>query len=325
MQNLLKKYTEQYNYLYSNFKWKVNATILKLIPFMYLTKENEPDFQNIEKILEVLKSNSSLFSHYRGHMQYQIAFMIDSMKTNPEVTIQKLMNTDDLLDKNGFKKSQYLTMSSFILMNQKNVEDKAKKSYKLYELMKKEHRFLTSRDDYPIAILLSLSNELESDLIKRMEFFYNNLPGKYFKKGNDLQFLSQILSIFQLAELKDNIVKLNELFHNMKKNKLKISRRSYPLIGIIYFLYQDNLPKAIEDILAIFNEMNSMKGFKWSKDYNTFLSMLAVITEKSKNIDSNLIDTGINLAIENIIQAQTAAIIAATSAATVAATSSGSN
>ncbi|MGM0640727.1 MAG: DUF4003 family protein [Thermotogota bacterium] len=322
MNEYLKNYYEKYQYLYSKNKWKVNATILKLIPFMYLTKDTTPDQQNIEDIQKKLKNETSLFSHYRGHMQYQISFLIDSLKTDPKETIQKIMNIEDTLANQGFKKSQYLTISSFILLDEENVEEKTKKSYKLYELMKKEHRFLTSRDDYPIAILLSLSNELESDLIKRMEYFYNNLSGKYFKKGNDLQFLSQILSIFQLAPMKENITKLNELFHNMKKNKLKIARRSYPLIGMLYFLYQNNLPQSINDILELFKEMNSMKGFKWSKEYNTFLSMLLTITKQAKKIDSSLIDTGVNLAIENIIQAQTAAIIAATSAATVAATTS---
>lgn len=322
MNDFLKKYNEYYDYLYSKYKWKVNATILKLIPFMYLSKNSEPDNNNIEKIINDLKKETSVFSHYRGHMQYQIAFMIDSMKKESEQSIKNMVDIENTLSNFGFKKGPYLTMSSFILFNKNDINEKSKRSFQIYKLMKKEHRFLTSRDDYPISILLSLSDELESDLIKRMEYFYNQLSGKYFKKGNELQFLSQVLSIFQVAPLNDSITKMNELFYNLKKNKLKIARRSYPLIGILFFLYQNNLPNVLNEILEIYHEFNNLKSFKWSKEYNTFLSFLSVITKKSKNIDSSIIDTGISLAIENIIQAQTAAIIAATSAATVAATSS---
>jgi hypothetical protein len=60
--------------------------------------------------------------------------------------------------------------------------------------MRNHHIFLTSYEDYSLAILLSfLPRSLEKQ-IKEIEFFYQGLNGKGFYKGTNLQTLTHILA-----------------------------------------------------------------------------------------------------------------------------------
>lgn len=99
----------------------------------------------------------------------------------------------------GFNRSVFSYIGALVLLTQNetnsNHDESIKRFIQVYNGMKSNHCFLTSSNDYPLAVLLSnLPGSIE-ELMDRVEGFYEKLNKNGFRRGNDLQFLSHILAL----------------------------------------------------------------------------------------------------------------------------------
>lgn len=69
--------------------------------------------------------------------------------------------------------------------------------------MKSKHFFLTSNDDYPLAVLLTNINCSIEHQMENIEFFYHYLGDRVFRKGNDLHFFPIFLLMEKIIIVKD--------------------------------------------------------------------------------------------------------------------------
>ncbi|MDQ0246119.1 hypothetical protein J2S09_003706 [Bacillus fengqiuensis] len=203
--------------------------------------------------------------------------------------------------------------------DRRNRQECIKKSLAFYKGMKAEHLFLTSSSDYPLAVLLAKAEGSVDELIHHIELFYKKLNKSGFRKGNDLQFLSHILSLGHESEADLLVERCTRLFDLFKQSGSKPKAMHYPAVGLLALV--DDRASEIETIRQIVHELNSEKGFKWHKDLNFIMASHFVMSEKTKN--SSLLEAGIYTTLEALIQAQQAAMIAVVAGTTTAVDSSG--
>ena len=98
--------------------------------------------------------------------------------------------------KNYFFGSEYLAYVSLLLTDMIELDkiDKiAERSMRIYDLMRKEHPFLTGTEDSIFAALLAFSEKSDEQLVEEMERVYN-----YFRKkfgSNAVQSVSHVLAL----------------------------------------------------------------------------------------------------------------------------------
>lgn len=320
-----EKFVSSFDALTNAISWGIDKRIRMSIAsqFMISGKELEPkEFLNVS---DFLKKDIKWYSGINQEMRYTLASLLINQFPDPIQAFSDLKECYNALTKKGFHKGPYTYLAAYTLLSHPmegmDRSDQAGLAMELYKAMKSKHFFLTSNDDYPLAVLLSNINYSIEHQMENIEFFYHYLGDRVFRKGNDLQFLSHILTYGENSNrerLAENCVNLYEQF---RKHNLKIKGIHFSTIGVLALL--DEPEKYIYEIISIDSILNEKKLFRWYKEMSSLFSIQMLVKDKIQ--DKDLLSIGTATNIQAIILAQQAASIAAISAATAAASSSTSN
>lgn len=311
LQQKMNQYKDIYAQLRSELKWKVtDQRTLMMAASVYAVNGQSFNLKRFLDLSDYIKNQVGMFSTLKSYQHFTTAAMIDVRFEQPKEKFDEFIHLYEELVNGGFGRGTFTYIASLVMLS--NTPDKRgrqeyiKKSLAVYKGMKAEHLFLTSSSDYPLAVLLAKTEGSVDELIKNIELFYKKLNENGFRKGNDLQFLSHILSLNHETEANLLVERCTRLFDSFKQSGSKLKPMHYPAVGLLAL--SDDGEREIETIRQIVNELNSEKGFKWYKDLNFIMAVHLFMSEKMK--DSSLLETGIYTTLETLIQAQQAAMIA---------------
>ncbi|MED2944895.1 DUF4003 domain-containing protein [Bacillus swezeyi] len=325
LEQRLDQYKAIYSELKNELKWKfADQRTLMIISSMYTTGRRSFDMPRFLDISDNIKQAAGVFSPLRSGNRYTFAAMFDLRFEEPKQHIKPFLALYEKMVKHGFKKNIFTYLSALILLSKQPGEDEAHakigKSLAIHKGMKDKHAFLTSAADYPLAVLLAES-ALETDkLIDGIETFYERLAQAGFRKGNDLQFLSHILSLLPDQDPDLFIMRSIRIFEEFTKQYKKPKPPHYPEIGMLALL--ENGAMEIGAIMEAAQGLNSDKMFRWHKDMNLKTAVNLFISEKTD--DPALLEGGLYHALEAVIQAQQTAAIAVITSTAAASQTSGS-
>lgn len=323
-------FIETYDSMKKLYRWSAGDLTLRFAALVYMLGDMRFQSDVFNDTVNYIKKNSKLFSYYRSHQKYSTAALLITKSPEPQKAFDCLLEYEDKLKKAGFKNSPYLSIAAYALLLTCNPEEaggRVEKAMKLYRKMKENHFWLTTSDDYPVAVLMSASEAPEESLLSEIEYCYDALRREGFYRGNGLQFLSHLLSFIPDNE-KSKVQKAKHIYDRLKNEGLRIASPYYGIIGYLSLLgeYSD---QAVGEVLELVSYLKSNRSFRWvNKGMNTLAATALVANNYFDTCGKNgeLLETGIGISIEAMIAAQTAALIAAASAAASAgaAASSGS-
>ncbi|MFC4023492.1 DUF4003 family protein [Oceanobacillus longus] len=325
MYDKMNAYTNYYYQLNDAIKWKVSdKKILMTIASMYAMNHKTLNIEKFLQIADCIKEQAGFFSALKSYSRFTTAASLDVKFEDPESQIDALFHLYDGFKEAKFKSGVYTYLAATIALTNPNnnlkQEDIIDRTKEIYDGMKKEHLFLTGASDYPLAVLLAY--EQQSDIIQRMENFYHELNKNGFWKGNDLQFLSHILTLDSESSDGDLINRSVSVMDTLKKAGIRTKQMYYPVIGMLALLPQDEFD--MTEITKMYDSLNKKKGFKWQKDMNLIMAIALYVSGKLDN--NSVAQASIHTTLETILQAQQAVMVA-TLASTTAANNSnnGSN
>ncbi|WP_105615397.1 DUF4003 family protein [Vallitalea okinawensis] len=301
------------------FKWEHDLAS-HLIALNCAIRGKELDIQKIKDIKSYIKSETGMFSPFRGVSSYVISGLLSVGQKNPTEAVNSMLANEKILKSTGFKNSSYLPTALYTLENVYDgvdVNHFSKKAMTIYREMKDNHPFLTSGDDYALAILLASADRQ----LNALEKYYDMLNEFGFRKSNGLQMLSHILA-FSDKDIRDNVVRCEKVYAFLKSQGVKVYSEYYPALGVISLL-DDEKDEILDDLVEVLNFIKNQKGYKWlGKGMNLLIASAIITSEYIENKSNDtLVSTTLSISIEAIIAAQQAAMITAISAATVAAAS----
>lgn len=320
--NNLERYIQIYSELKERFRWKVSdQSVLMMVASLYISNNRSFDIERFTELADYIKSESGLFSPLRSESRFTFAGMLDTRFDNPKEKFPELITAYEELVSGGFSKNIYTYIAAMLLIttNTEELRSLSERAREIYKRMRGEHWFLTGHSDYPLAVMLAQDNRQKDELIDRMEDLYSKLSQNVFRKGNDLQSMSHILSLQEISSVDALVAKSSELYERMKEEGIKPKSMFYPQIALLTFI--DEGIENLEEIKEVWEQLNAEKPFKWKKDINFMMAVTFVINDKIEN--SSLLQANLSTTIETLIQAQQAASIAAISGAAAAASSSG--
>jgi hypothetical protein len=314
-------YKEIYSKLYTSLKWKSDKRNLMLIAAMYVTSAKEFRLDSFLELADYIKSEVGMFSYLKSAQRFTTAATLDTTTDDSRAGFHRLTDTYEKLINNGFGRNpfSYIAAGALLKVNTNRLEEYIKKSSDVYKGMRNHHFFLTNSSDYPLAAILALNENNPEKIVSNVEEYYQALKEQGFSSGNDLQFMSHILALDANHQPNKKAERCLTVKNQLNHADIKIKKVYYPYIGMLSYL--DTIGGEINTLLAIYENLNDDKRFKWNKEINFMLAVLFLMNQKTELGDAA--KTGLNTTIEVLIQAQQAAMTASVTAASAASASSG--
>ncbi|GLC90006.1 DUF4003 domain-containing protein [Lysinibacillus piscis] len=298
--------------------WTVDRKTVLAIASTYVASGKSFDTVKYKAIIQEMKKQASWTSPLRTAIGYSIAANLME-EENVEQAVSNLIANAQILKEAKLKRGNFSYIAAQYLTgvpSEKQAHAKAARA--LFEAIREHHRFLTSHEDIPYVVLLSSPTDdvvLRADTMNR---YYKELRTYHFVAGNDLQWLSQVLTILSPqydSKLVPSVVTIRDA---LKKQRVKVKTRHYPLLGFLAIL--DVNYTQLEQIVDLYHELKDMKPLKWHREFVLFMAVQLVIYDMA-HVQKSL-SMAIMSSIELLLQAQQAAMIAAVTASAAASSSS---
>ncbi len=298
--------------------WTVDRKIVLAIASTFVASGKTFDATKYKNVLQEMKKQSTWMSPLRTTVGYSIAANLME-QDDAENAVKNLLTNVSILKEVKFRSGNFSYIGAqFLTEDEQDKKAHAQAARALFDAIRKHHPFLTSYEDIPYAILLSSPSDDVEMRAATMNRYYKELRTYNFNAGNELQWLSQVLTFFSPqfdGQLVSDVVTLRDV---LKKQSVKVKAMHYPLLGFLAIL---NLNKTqLQGLIDLYHELKDMKLLKWHREFVLFMAVQIAIYDMAK-VQKSLSMT-IMSSIELLIQAQQAAMIAAVSAATIASSSS---
>lgn len=260
---IVKEYQEIYKEMRSKYRWQVgNQQILMMAASFYIVKGTPFVLNKYIDLAEHIKKQSSLFSPMRSHQRFTTAAMLIQRFNQPQEHFETFIQLYDILVKGGFKKGTFTYISALVMMSNEDSfhQTLIQRSLNVHKGMKKHHPFLTSRNDYPLSVLLAQMGEEVDPIMDQVEHFYRKLDQNGFRKGNDLQFLSHISAMDKDSSPDSLISRCLDLLDQCKRRKINIKPMHYPAIGLLAITNATQTD--LDQVEEIRSALNQAKWFK---------------------------------------------------------------
>ena len=316
---------------FDNIKGLFESNIFRKCNALSVTLRDEvADVSKINYCRDLIKNNTSIFSNFRGNNLLTTATNL-SLEALPEEALREVMKIYDKL-KSEFSGSQYLILTAWVIYNAKErvtYDDAIRRMRKAYDIMKKNHFFLTGSDDYVAAAMIATTSNNVEETLEEIEECYNILKANGFWGNNNLQALSHILSLGN-GSAKEKCEKVILLNKTLREKKIYIKNYALPLLGDITFVTNDFEDFSNKYMMTI-KELKSHSGFGTFSLNCEVRNMIAASLVCSKYLDElkvmdinndKILETTNNTALTIVIAMQAATAAACASAAAAASASS---
>lgn len=311
----LEDYQEIYSKLKKRLRWKVSdSRSLMMVASLYVTNKRPFHIDRFMEISDYIKNNVGAFSRLKHEIRFTFAAMLDTRFDDYPSRFHEFLSLYDSLIGAGFSRGSFSYIAAMTMLSDGDrKQDFAAYGMEVYKKMRDQHFFLTGHSDYPFALLLSQREGNQDALIEKIEGFYHQLNSAGFRKGNDLQSMSHILSLHSEWSQDELAQRCTHLYDTFKQVGIKPKAMFYPQIALLSFVDEDLA--LVNQVKDVWEELNSSKAFKWHKDINLMMAVNMLISDKIEN--NAVMQVSLSTAIETLIQAQQATMIATVAAVSV--------
>lgn len=316
-----QKLEETFNKLKKVLGWSVDKRVTLSLAGYYVTLEKEFEEARFNETASYLKKKVGIFSPLRSHLNPLFVATLDTQGLDPELAVDLLLEKAEALKEASFKMNSYMYLAALLMSDDKDSWSyEINRAKQLMEDMKKHHRFLTSTDDYPYAMFLGKMDGDTAVRAETMNKYYVELKKQKFYGGNELQWMSQVLTYSSPDYEKDLVQRAIIIRDGLKSVKIKTSMSQYPIIGFMAALELDQ--EQLAAIVSSYESIAGMKLFSWYKESALPIAFGLELRSSKEAYSTAAISMATSL--EMILQAQQVMMIS-TIAATSVATSSNSN
>ena len=256
---LCNSFIENRDALKETFFWG-SSYLYPVAAAVFVDKRKKAEVEHLEKCHEILKDNTGFFSNFRNYIKLPMVSMM-AVSSDHEDKLKKALTVYELL-KQHFFSSNYLPLASMMIsdfVEPVHYEAVARRTRRIYDLMKQEHPFLTSGEDSVFAALLALSNASDEVIVQNTEECYDILKPQFFS-SNAVQSLSHVLALCEGdAEMKCS--RAMDLFYKLKDQGYKYGT-GYELatLGVLAMLPAD-LDTIADDMVQAAEYLADQRGY----------------------------------------------------------------
>ena len=239
LQNLCEQFIRNRDTLQSAFKWH-SAYMAAVCAHLFAAAGKTADAAALQACRNLIKNRSKWYSSFRGNVHMPLACLI-SMEQDPVAAFTRAEDTYRLF-RAHFPASDHLALAAALLCNASYTTQDAARARALWDLIRKEHPFLTGPEDTLLCLLLCRSKRDDESIIRHMESCYLHLKSR-FGYANWTQSVSHILTLSDAAP-EHQVRRLFDLYDSISLAGGKYGK-SYELPALAAFASVDADARAV--------------------------------------------------------------------------------
>lgn len=290
--------------------WSVDEETVLTIAVYYVLSQKDFNPESFLRTMDALKSRAGWLSPVRGDFVPMLASFLDSSTLSADDAVQRLFKKQQIIRKTGFKNTVHSYLAAMLMTSDPATSKvEAKQAKRLYDAMKKQHFLLTSDEDYSYAMLLGKANNDPVQQAGLMRRYFDELNKVGFKSGNDLQWLSQVLTMDCCSYKNERVIRAEQLMSHIRK-RVNLKPMHYPIIGFLALLgCEDN---QVEELIVFSNFIGKGELFKWHKTLAFSFASGYFLQQMIEDKEIPGFSKELNVLIQQAIMAATIATIAST-------------
>ncbi|TSI11002.1 DUF4003 family protein [Lysinibacillus sp. BW-2-10] len=191
-------------------------------------------------------------------------------------TLPELIENDHLLKEAKFKSSPFRAIGALFLQGDK--EQHAARAKELYTEMNRNQRILTSAEDIPYVVYLTIPSDTQALVqAETIDRYYNELRKHQFAMGNHLQALAQIATIYSSTYNEVLLHYVIQLKEELTKRNIKLKKMHYPYLGVLALAATNNMK--MDEIANLYNQLMEQKIFKNAKHYALIVAIQKIVQD----------------------------------------------
>ncbi len=281
---MIQQYLQTYHEVKSVLGKDISQETVKIVALLY-TISNRP-FQDelFQETSARIKSKID-FSDLNGELRYILATIITLKYDYPFTKINLLFDNLQIVDEIDLYVNHRLFIA-FMLLDEENVKQRLQVASDVFYDMQDHHAFITGEEDYALSILLSGLDGSKENIMNQIEYYYKHLAKKCFKKGNEIQLLSHVLTLMQLEQKEQAISTCLFIYKRMRHEGFRIKGIMMGLFGLVSTvvnLDEGDIELFIAEFKEIYQDLSNTKFFKKSKQYNMIIAILIQLGINDQN------------------------------------------
>jgi hypothetical protein len=181
-------------------RWSTDTNVLRFAALALAANPTTDAAGRLEAAAEELRIRAGWFGKLNSPIRYVVAAMILRKELRPGAVYDAVVEVQKEFRARRYRRggvSEVLAAVLLVLQSDGRPPKKAAvdRVGAILERWKRDHRFLTGPDDYPMAALHAWRDDEVESVAVRVERIYRALRAKKFSMGNALQLASHILAL----------------------------------------------------------------------------------------------------------------------------------
>ncbi|WP_025782888.1 DUF4003 family protein [Sporosarcina sp. D27] len=288
--------------------WSVDEKTVLTIAVYYVLSQKDFNPESFLRTMDALKNRSGWLSPVKGDFLPMLTSFLDSPTLSADDAVQLLFTKQQTVRKTGFKNTVHSYLAAMLMTSDPaTFKAEAKQAKRLYDAMKKQHFLLTSDEDYSYAMLLGKANNDPVEQAALMRRYFDELNKVGFKSGNELQWLTQVLTMDCCSYKNERVIRAEQLLSHIRK-RVNLKPMHYPVIGFLAILgCEDNL---VEELIGFSNFIAKGELFKWHKTLAFSFASGYFLQQVMEDNEVHGFSKELSVLIQQAIMAETIATIA---------------
>ncbi|MDH3283535.1 MAG: DUF4003 domain-containing protein [Acidobacteriota bacterium] len=324
----VERYLQVFESLRQRKRWDTDVGVLRFAALTLAATDVVDPGREVEQAAGVLRELARWSSPLRSSLRFVIAAMIVRRGLDPKAVHRSIEGVREEFRRRRMRRggTHELLAALMLVLHAEGRRPETRSIGRVKENLarwKKDHRFLTGSDDYPLAALHATRELSVEELGIRVERIYQQLRKARYSRGNQLQLASHLLAIGERSAA-GCAQRFDSIARALGERKVRPTTSRYDEIAILSLTALG--PAAVAR--AVVSLRDRLRAAKPRPSSSLAFSLAAglFLAEDARRSEGlgHTRDLAAVRSAQAVIEAQQAAMIAAMSAATVAASAASS-
>jgi len=325
------RYLELFESLRRSKRWGTDTTVLRFAALGLSASDLTDPAGELERVADELKRRAGWTGALNSPIRYAVAAMILRRGLRPGPVHENIDKVRKVFRERRFRRGGVQEVLAALILVLQNEGRTVRKTTigRMQEIMrrwKKDHFWLTGTSDYPMAALHAHRDVPPEMLSKQVETVYEALRSHGFRRGNQLQLASHILSLAS-GSGSSAARRFRDMAQTLKQSRERAGADRYDELALLT-LTSGSPRTVVRALLEVRDELRTARP-RPSASISFSLATGLVLSrdvEKSKGLATSR-DVAALAAAQAVLDAQAAAMAAmvAVSVATTTATTAASS